>query len=147
MVTLICVACHVSRSTHTHRYTSIERSVLRNRLTWSRRLGCPWSAIGKLVVSLSYPSAEAPEPAAWVLRVGGESAALRTRRAARGSGTPSSPRPSVLLGLEGWGGAPPHWGRRACRGQAAQLRAPPPASAGNSPRCSEITSSRWPGQL
>lgn len=128
MVTLICVACHVSRSTHTHRYTSIERSVLRNRLTWSRRLGCPWSAIGKLVVSLSYPSAEAPEPAAWVLRVGGESAALRTRRAARGSGTPSSARRQSSSASKG-GAARPRTGagvRVGGRRLNSALRLQPP---------------------
>lgn len=57
MCSLPCIKVY----THTRRCTSTERPVLRNRLTWSRRLGCPWSAICKLVVSLAYPSPEAPE--------------------------------------------------------------------------------------
>ena len=147
MCSLPCIKVY----THTCRYTSTERPVLRNRLTWSRRLGCPWSAICKLVVSLAYPSPEAPEQqhgcCEWAvsLQAWGPACGAGSCRAGRwlcGSGTPPSPRPSVLIGLKAWGGAPPHWGRSACRGQAAYLRAPTPASAANSPRCSEITSSR-----
>ena len=80
------------------------------------------------MVSL-YPSPEAPEPAAWVLRVGGESAGLRTRvrrgvlpgQDAGSAALGRPPLPARLSSSASKGGAvrPLTGGRHACRGQAA----------------------------
>ena len=73
------------------------------------------------LVVVSCPRPEAPEPAAWVLWVGGRVCSPEDPRAAGrcrpgqggGSAAPGgSPLPARLssVSLEGWADAPPHWG-------------------------------------
>ena len=130
---------------HTHRCTCVERSVVRNQLTWSRRLGCPRSAICKLETRRSWwwrcpiRGRKLLNQQHGCCERAGESAALRTRlrrcRLGQGGGSAALGRPPLparlsSVSLEGWADAPPHWGPVCVLGgrwlnSALRLQPPP----------------------